>query len=158
MISTKKIINNFVVLSFILLSIVPVNAHSSRAIIVPGDSDFYSYKSRTQNHRMTLNHTGIFLDPGDSLSVQFGVSDSVSNNSTIAILPELLEMGYSRSLSVSASTTVTVNNPTNSIKEAIAYKIYDNVYYYYGHYLGDGTCSVSEKVNKVYKGYLLSCQ
>lgn len=154
----KKSRFSLVIITILSLCILSISSVDARAQLVPCGGSYNAYVSRTTNLRETLRRTGVFLSPGDSMSVKYGISDTRSNSATIDLVPELLSLGYSHSVSVSASVTVTVRNPTNSIKEAIAYRIYDNIRYEKGTYQGNGSCSVSTLTKKVYTGYLLTCQ
>lgn len=127
-------------------------------VLIPCDGSFNEYISKTTGNRELFYNTGIFLDPGDSMSCEYGISKTVTNEASFNLLPELMSMGYSYSVSVSSTVSVTVNNTTSSMKEVKAYWIYDNVKYTKGTYQGSGSCSVSTAYTRVYKGKLLTCQ
>lgn len=114
-----------------------------------------SITRRAKTNLEFIGYTNIYLNIGDSLSVAFGYTDSVSNSASFNLIPDLINYGYSRSVSISSTQTITVNNNTDHVAHVGAYRVYDIVYYTNASYIGNNTCTVSNGSRNVYTGYLL---
>ena len=158
----KKSRMSIILFSFFTLAvtnIIGVQAAEPRRLpMVSCNGSFNEYLSRTRGHEEVIWNSGYFLNAGDTIAYTWQKSFSVSNSTSINILPELLSMGYSTSYSVQVGTTVTVHNNTTTKKEVKGYRIYDNVKYMEGNYVGGGACTYTTPTMKVYRGYMLAAK
>jgi len=131
-------------------------APSSRVAVEScnGNGNYITNVSGVQKE--LYSHTGKYIDAGNSKSFTFGSSYSVSNSSSFAILPELVNMGFSREVSISANETDTINNTSSYPREVGVYRMYKTVTYTGYYYIGNGLCEVRPNLKvKVYTGWML---
>ena len=100
--------------------------------------------------------TGRYVGAGNSATISTGVAYSVSNSANLSILPELLSMGFSSTVSVDASWSDTLNNTTSYMREVGVFRVYKTVTYTSYSYVGGGNCEVRPgRTMKVYTGWVL---
>lgn len=159
----KKLVTSLLCLSLLGMNMfVSIDATKASEDIQPRlpvvycEGSSMSITNISKTNKEFLRYTSTYLDPGNSMSVKYGYTETISNSASFNLIPDLINLGYQESVSVSAEQTVTVNNNTGHVAHVGIYRIYDIVYYRNASYIGNDTCTVSSGSKKVYTGYLLS--
>lgn len=138
--------------------IVNVSAAETKAPIYQCDGGFGYVNSVDTTKRYELAYTSErWVEVGDSISYIVEENITASNSANITLVPDFLEYGFSTSHSLTKGVQRTVTNNTPEPEPVKIYKVYNNVKCTIGTYIGDGTCQVSTKTLRGYKGILVTC-
>lgn len=137
----------FVVLLVAVLSLstmpitISADQDTKRIEVVPCSGSSLNIE-KTGNHFELYELLGIGCAPGDSYTVNYSMTDTITTSAGVSILEGLWEMGVDTSISTSASIGVTVTNNSNVTSEAALWVSFDHYEAVELAYIGNGTCAV----------------
>lgn len=122
--------------------------------VVPCSSSEDRITVSSTNQTSTYKHLGVFVTPGSSLTVSKNYSTTISNSATFSIVPQLVNMGYSKSITAGYNIGWSKTNNTSSTKELVIVKVYDVIKVVKYTSYSDGYCTVgSTNTYNVAKGW-----
>lgn len=108
----------------------------------------------SKNKTSVYKRLPIFVSGKSTFTVQDEYSTTISNSATFNLFPEILDMGYEKSISAGINVGWSKYNDSNTPKQLVILKVYDVVRITTFSNYSNGHCTVgSDKTYNIAKGW-----
>lgn len=134
-------------MSLINIQNVTANNYQPNSTVIPCKNSKPLIKITKRKQNSIYKRLNIFAAPGVTYTVTQSFATTISNSASINLIPEILDLGYEKSVYAGNELSWSKTNTTNDYMELVIVKIYDVLNATHFSSYKNGYCTVSSNKN-----------